>query len=115
MCTNGKKTLNLSPSLPHPTPPSPHSISLEDKSEGDCLHQWGYQDHPRNKEQDHLQAEWADGKGSEEDRALAQRWPPVYLRRDERHQRPLLGDGAKASWGTGDHLAEAVAERAAGF
>lgn len=106
---------NLSISLPLSTAPSPRSISLEDKSEGDCLHQWGYQDHPWNKEQNHLQAEWADGKGSEEDRALAQRWPPVYLWWDERHQRPLLGDGAKASWGTGDHLAEAVAERAAGF
>lgn len=110
MCTNGKKPLNLSPSSPFP-----RSISLEDKSEGDCLHQWGYQDHPWNKEQNNLQAEWPDGKGSEEDCALAQRWPPVYLRWDERHQCPLLGDGAKASWGTSDHLAKAVAERAAGF
>lgn len=106
---------NLSISLPLPASPSFLSISLEDKSEGDCLHQWGYQDHPRNKEQNHLQAEWADGKGSEEDRALAQRWPSVYLRWDERHQCPLLGDGAEASWGIGDHISETVAERAAGF
>lgn len=75
------KPLSLLLSL-NPIPLSPLPvilISLEDKSEGDRLHQWGHEDHPRNKEQNHLQAEWCDRKGSEKDCVVAQRWPSVYL------------------------------------
>lgn len=87
MCQNERK---ISSSLPVPPFLLPHSptpallpiipLSSKDKSEGDRLHQRRHQDHSRNKEQNHLQAERGDGKGPEEDRALAQRWPSVYLR-----------------------------------
>lgn len=91
----------LSPAIP---------ISLEDKSEGDRLHQWGHQDHPGNKEQNHLQAEWRDRKGSEKDCLVAQRWPAVYLWWDEWYKCSLFSDGTEAGGRAGDHLSEAVAK-----
>lgn len=74
----GKISLSFSPPSPFSSLPMIR-ISPEDKSEGDRLHQWGHQDHPGNKEQNHLQAQWGDREGFEEDCAVAQRWPSVYL------------------------------------
>lgn len=122
MCQNERKISSFLPLPPFLLPHSPHPcsallpiipLSSKDKSEGDRLHQWRHQDHSRNKEQNHLQAEWGDGKGPEEDRALAQRWPSVYLRRDERYQRTIFGHGTEVGWGVGDHLRQAMAERPA--
>lgn len=81
----------------------------EDQGKGDLLHERRHQDRARDQEQDHLQAERCDGTRPAQDGALAQGWPAVCVRRDERHQRLLPGHGPEDGWPPGHHLAQALA------